>query len=95
MNSNCNVGILTNSSFSTKAFLSTGQIGQSLLAVTGFLSIPALTLIFCNIAAISARVASLNGAIVLGLGELFKAPFSKAVARGICAHSGTVLPSVY
>ena len=65
------------------AFLSTGQIGQSLFAVTGFLSIPAATRIFCNIAAISAREASLNGAIVLGFGELFKAPLSKAIAIGI------------
>ena len=50
---------------------------------------------FCNIAAMSARDASLNGAIVFGEGELFKAPFSKAFAIGIIAHSGTVLPSQY
>ena len=77
------------------AFLSVGQIGQSLFAVTGFLSIPAATRMFCNIAAMSARDASLNGAIVFGEGELFKAPFSKAFAIGIIAHSGTVLPSQY
>ena len=44
---------------------------------------PADTRMFCNIAAISAREASLNGAIVLGFGELFNAPLSNAIAIGI------------